>query len=46
MFRIRTAGSRACPLAGAALMVRTTSIPSITLPNAAKPWPSGFRFPP
>ena len=35
-----------CPSVVPAWMVRTTSMPSVTWPNAAKPWPSGLRIPP
>ena len=31
---------------GAAWILRTTSMPDTTRPNAAKPWPSGLRAPP
>ena len=31
---------------GACWILRTTSMPETTRPNAAKPWPSGLRWPP
>ena len=34
------------PLRRRCVIRPTTSIPSTTRPNAANPWPSGFRFPP
>ena len=53
-FRILIGGIRRCASTfversgdeGAAWIFRTTSIPEITRPNAAKPWPSGLRLPP
>ena len=31
---------------GEAWILRTVSIPEVTRPNTAKPWPSGFLWPP
>ena len=44
--RIATGGVSACPCAGRRWIVRATSSPSTTRPNAAKPCPSGLRAPP
>ena len=44
--RIAIGGASDWPLAGAWWIRRTTSIPAITRPKAAKPCPSGLRFPP
>src|SRR5262249_53534446 len=45
MLTMRTGGSSAWPFAFAALIFLTTSMPFTTLPNAAKPCPSGLRLP-
>ncbi len=46
MRAIATGGASACASACWAWILRTMSIPFVTRPNAANPWPSALRLPP